>query len=112
MNDLNELTECLDKMLSKQKEKKARTFVARYKGKNLITSSGKSSWKAVNHAKAAILLHFSNLETAYAYGYELDENGRPPRHYDLYKFTYAEKDQRREEFRKKLWELIEIVELE
>lgn len=112
MNDLNELTECLDKMLSKQKEKKARTFVARYKGENLITSSGKSSWKAVNHAKAAILLHFSNLETAYAYGYELDENGRPPRHYDLYKFTYAEKDQRREEFRKKLWELIEIVELE
>lgn len=112
MNDLNELTECLDKMLSKQKEKKARTFVARYKGKNLITSSGKSSWKAVNHAKAAILLHFSNLERAYAYGYELDENGRPPRHYDLYKFTYAEKDQRREEFRKKLWELIEIVELE
>jgi hypothetical protein len=112
MNDLNEITECLDKMLSKQEEKKARTFVARYKGKNLITSSGKSSWKAVNHAKAAILLHFSNLETAYAYGYELDENGRPPRHYDLYKFTYAEKDQRREEFRKKLWELIEIVELE
>lgn len=111
MNDLNNLDNKLFEMISKQKEKKARTFVARYKGKNLVTSSGKSSWKAVNHAKAAILLHFSNLETAYAYGYELDENGRPPRHYDLYKFTYAEKEQRREEFRKKLWELIEIVEL-
>lgn len=112
MNDLNDLNKSLDEMISKQKEKKARTFVARYKGKNLVTSSGKSSWKAVNHAKAAILLHFYELERAYVYGYELDENGRPPRDYDLYKFTYAEKDQRQEEFRKKLWELIEIVELE
>ena len=112
MNNLNELTECLDKMLSKQKEKKARTFVARYKGENLITSSGKSSWKAVNHAKAAIILHFSKLEDSYAYGYELDENGRAPRNFLFWdKFTYAEKDKRREEFRQKLWELIEIVEL-
>ena len=111
MNDLNEITECLDKMLSKQKEKKARTFVARYKGKNLITSSGKSSWKAVNHAKAAILLHFSSIEDSYVYKYEYDANKRYQVR-DWNKFSYEERDKRREEFRKKLWELIEIVELE
>ncbi len=111
MNDLNELTNCLDKMISKQKEKKARTFVARYKGKNIVTSSGKSSWKAVNHAKAAILLHFSSIEDSYVYDYEYDEKGHKPLYYVWNKFSYEERDKRREEFRKKLWELIEIVEL-
>ena len=112
MIDLNKLSENLESMLSKQKEKKARTFVARYNGKNIVTSSGKSSWKAVNHAKAAIILHFSKLEDSYAYEYELDENGRAPRNFLFWdKFTHAEKDKRREEFRQKLWQLIEIVEL-
>ncbi len=111
MNDLNELTEFLDKMLSKQKEKKNRTFVARYNGKNIVTSSGKSSWKAVNHAKAAILLHFSSLEDSYVYEYEYGSG----HHYHLKtwdKFSYQERQKRQDEFRKKLWELIEIVELE
>jgi hypothetical protein len=111
MNNLNELTECLDKMISKQKEKKARTFVARYKGKNLITKSGKSSWKAVNHAKAAILLHFSYLESAYVYNHEYDTS-KSYQLRDWNKFSSEEREKRQEEFRKKLWELIEIVELE
>lgn len=102
MKDLNELTEYLDNMLSNQKEKKNRTFVARYNGKNIVTSSGKSSWKAVNHAKAAILLHFSSLEDDYVYEHD--------RTWD--KFSYQERQKRQDEFRKKLWELIEIVELE
>lgn len=110
MNDLNDLNKKLEEMISKQKEKKARTFVARYKGKNLITSSGKSSWKAINHAKAAILLHFSSIEDSYVYEYEYDEKGSYQVR-DWNKFTYDEREQRKEEFRKKLWELIEIVEL-
>jgi len=110
MNDLNDLNKKLEEMISKQKEKKARTFVARYKGKKLITSSGKSSWKAINHAKAAILLHFSSIEDSYVYEYEYDEK-RSYQVRDWNKFTYDEREQRKEEFRKKLWELIEIVEL-
>ena len=108
MQDLNELTEHLDKMFSKQKEKKVKTFVARYKGQNIVTKSGKSSWKAVNHAKAAIVLHFSSLEDSYLYGHEL---GTPFRYRNLNNFTYQERSERQEEFRKKLWELIEFVEL-
>lgn len=111
MNNLDELTDCLEEMFSKQKEKKARTFVARYKGKNLVTNSGKSSWKAVNHAKAAILLHFSSIEDSYVYDYEYDTNKRYQLR-DWNKFSREEKEKRQEEFRKKLWELIEIVELE
>lgn len=111
MNDLNELNECLDKMFSKQKEKKVRTFIARYKGKNLVTSSGKSSWKAVNHAKAAILLHFSSIEDSYVYDYEYNANKRCQVR-DWNKFPREEREKRKEEFRKKLWELIEIIELE
>ncbi len=107
MNDLNQLEEHLDKMFSNQKEKKNRTFVARYKGKNIRTKSGKSSWKAVNHAKAAIVLHFSDLEHQYVYDYE---GKKPYGYWD--KFDYQERDKRRDEFRKKLWEFIEIVELE
>ena len=110
MNDLNQLTDCLDKMISKQKEKKARTFVARYKGKNIVTSSGKSSWKAINHAKSAILLHFSSIKDSYVYDYEYDESRRYQVR-DWNKFSYEERKKREEEFRQKLWELIEIVEL-
>ena len=106
MNDLNDLNKCLDKMISEQKEKRVRTFVARYKGKNLVTSSGKSSWKAVNHAKAAILLHFYDLEHAYVY-----DTGKSHQLRDWNKFSIEEREKRQEEFRKKLWELIEIVEL-
>jgi hypothetical protein len=107
MNDINQLEEHLDKMFSPQKEKRVRTFVARYRGKNIRTRSGKSSWKAVNHAKAAIVLHFSDLEDQYVYDYE---GKKPYGYWD--KFDYQERDKRREQFRKKLWELIEIKELE
>lgn len=106
MNNLEQLEQHLDQMFSKQKEKKNRTFVARYKGENIRTSSGKSSWKAVNHVKAALLLHFSHLEDQYAHGctnrMSLDWN----------KFSHQEKDERRKQFREKLWQMIEIVELE
>ena len=111
MKNLNELTEHLDKTLSKQKEKKARTFVAKYKGKNIVTRSGKSSWKAVNHAKAAIILHFSTLEDSYVhdYAYGALQSYRLVR--DWNKFSPEEREKRREEFRQELWKLIEIVEL-
>ena len=100
MNDLKELETILDTMISKQKEKKARTFVAKYKGKNLVVRSGKSSWKATNHAKAAIIQHFCQAEQHYVYpeGYW---RTLPP----------EERKKRKQEFRAKLFELIEIVEL-
>ena len=109
MENLNELENALDKMMSDQTEKRVRTFVARFRGKNIVTSSGKSSWKAVNHAKAAIRLHFSRLEDAYKYGYELGTN-----YYkiDYTKFTPSERNRREKDFVKKLWELIEFKELE
>jgi len=100
MKDLNELTEILDTMISKQKEKRARTFVAKYKGKNLIVRSGKSSWKAINHAKSAIIRHFSREENDYVYC-EGWEDG----------YTREKRIEREKKFRAKLFELIEIVEL-
>ena len=42
MNDLNNLNKKLDEMISKQKEKKARTFVARYKASGDGSSSNAS----------------------------------------------------------------------
>jgi hypothetical protein len=110
MENLNELENALDKMMSDQTEKRVRTFVARFKGKNIVTSSGKSSWKAVNHAKAAIRLHFSELENAYKYGYELGTNFWNRVYTN--KFTIEEREQREKDFMKKLWELIEFKELE
>jgi hypothetical protein len=104
---LEQLQQRLDQMLSDQKEKKNRTFVAKYKGKNIRTRSGKSSWKAVNHAKAALLLHFSHLEHQYVY---YDYRNRVDRVWN--KFSSYETDERRKQFREKLWEMIEIVELE
>jgi hypothetical protein len=103
---LEQLEQRLDQMLSKQKEKKNRTFVAKYKGENIRTGSGKSSWKAVNHAKAALLLHFSHLEHQYVYDYinRVDCVWN--------KFSSYEINERRKQFREKLWEMIKIVELE
>ena len=92
---LDDLPQILDNMLSKQKEKKARTFVARYKGKNLVMRSGKSSWKAINHAKAAIRNHFSTEEHRFVY------SGR----------DYENFNERRKQFGEALFKLIEIVEL-
>ena len=106
--NLDDLPKILDDMLSKQKEKRAKTFVARYKGKNLITRSGKSSWKAVNHAKAAITLHFKRLESAYVYDYNIGERW-PQINYD--KFSLKERNERQKQFRENLFKLIEIVEL-
>jgi len=99
---LDDLPQVLDNMLSKQKEKRAKTFVARYKGKNLIMRSGKSSWKAVSHAKSAINRHFHGLECQYKWGHDLKYGD-----VDYYKKISA----REKEFRAKLFELIEIVEL-
>lgn len=111
MNDLKELETILDTMVSKQKEKKAKTFVVRYKGKNLIMSSGKSSWKQINHAKSAVLCHFNHLETKYIFEKTetyTDSYGTVRQNYN-YDRTNIKK--RQEEFRTKLFELIEIVEL-
>ena len=99
---LDDLPQILEDMLSKQKEKRAKTFVARYKNKNLIMRSGKSSWKAVGHAKSAIIRHFHGLECQYKWDHDL-KYGDP----DYYKTV----ETREKEFRAKLFELIEIVEL-
>lgn len=101
MKNLNELSDVLDTMILKQKENKARTFVARYKGKNLIVRSGKSSWKAVNHAKSALIQHFSQEENKYMYPNGYWEKG----------VGYETRKKREEEFRARLFELIEIIEL-
>lgn len=106
---LDDLPQVLDNMLSKQKEKRTKTFVARYKNKNLIMRSGKSSWKQVNHAKTAIIQHFSDEEAAFKYGWPQVNPSYRDRTYD--KFTYEERNDREDQFRAKLWELIEIVEL-
>lgn len=92
--ELTDLPQILDNMLSKQKEKRAKTFVARYKGKNLIMRSGKSSWKAVNHAKAAVRNHFSSEEHSF-----------------VYRGDYHNYDERRKQFGEELFKLIDIVEL-
>jgi hypothetical protein len=97
MNDLNHLEHHLDQMFTRKEVKKTRTFVAKYKGETIVTNSGKSSWKAVNHAKAAIILHFERLEHDYVYA-----NGYS---------NYDPTEERRKEFREKLWQLISIEEL-
>lgn len=97
---LTDIPKILDEMVSKQKEKRAKTFVARYKGKNLIMRSGKSSWKQVNHAKSAVIRHFYLEEKNFAYdGWVMGES------------SWKETLQRKEEFRAELFKLIEIVEL-
>lgn len=97
----------LEKLYSAQKEKPEKTFVARYKGKNLKMRSGKSSWKQIGHAKAAVLFHFQRLESIYKY--------HPYGEYDSFGkrmgFVCDGMKEREQEFRDKLWELIEIVEL-
>ena len=111
MKTLDELPEILDKMISRQKEKKARTYVARYKGKNLIMNSGKSSWKELHHAKSAVLCHFNSAETRYKYE-EAEKyrsaDGTERQNYNYNKDNIAKREK---EFRAKLFELIEIVEL-
>jgi len=101
MDNLNDLEQILDTMISKQKEKKTKTFVARYKGKNLIMRSGKSSWKQTNYAKSSIIQHFCGPERRYVYPVDWNKLGE----------TAEDRKKRKEEFRKKLFELIEIVEL-
>lgn len=106
---LDELPTLLDSMISSQKEKKLKTYVAKYKGKNLVMTSGKSSWKAMNHAKAAVLNHFSYEEQRYKYPPTekyIGADGRERQNYD-----YSQAEKREKEFRAKLWELVEIVEL-
>lgn len=95
MKTLDDLPQILDQMISSQKEKRSKTYVAKYKGQNLIVRSGKSSWKKVNHAKAAVRLHFSNEEHGFVYSGQ----------------DYGNYNARRKQFGEKLWELIEIVEL-
>jgi len=97
MKTLDELPAILDSMISSQKEKKSKTYVAKYKGKNLIMRSGKSSWKAVGHAKSAVLNHFGCAEHSYRWANDSDD--------------WKERDERTKQFRAKLWELVEIVEL-
>lgn len=106
---LDDLPKILDEMVSKQKEKRAKTFVARYNGKNLIMRSGKSSWKQVNHAKSAVINHFQHEETAYKYGWPQINPPFRERGYD--KFTYEERNNREDQFRAELFKLIDIVEL-
>lgn len=102
------ITDELERMNSLQKERPVKTYVAKYNGKNLKTKSGKSCWKAINHAKAAILLHFSELEHAYILGYKL---GAHYSEIDWKKYSYLEQEEKRKEFRKHLWEIVQIVEL-
>ena len=107
LKNLDELPEILDQMISQQKEKKTKTYVARYKGKNLILRSGRSSWRAIHHAKSALLCHFEHQESLYKYfpHGKYAENGK------INPFTTEGSEEREKEFRAKLFELIEIVEL-
>ena len=101
MKTLDELPQILDQMISSQKEKKSKTYVAKYKGQNLRMRSGKSSWKQTNHVKAALLNHFEQDERAFKYqGYDYATKG-----------AYKIVEEKQKEFRAKLWELVEIVEL-
>lgn len=95
---MKEIEEKLEKMILDKAVKKNKTIVARYKGQNLIVASGKSSWKQIGHAKLAILHHFSYLERDYVYGVKFEKPCEGRR-------------EREKEFRDKLWELIEFVEI-
>lgn len=93
--------------ISEGKPKPRKSLIATYKGKPLKLRSGKSVWGQINHAKNAILCHFERLEYLYKYY----PNGRLGINGEQNAFTTAGAEQRKEEFRRKLWELIEIVEL-
>jgi hypothetical protein len=97
----------LDDMFSAQKEQKAKTYVAQYRGKNLIMRSKKSSWKKINHAKSAVINHFSGKESEYMYY----PDGKWDKYGNLNPAEYNGTSIRKYEFRKRLFELIEIVEL-
>mgnify|MGYP003555144687 CR=1 FL=1 len=97
---LDDLPNHLDKMISNQKEKARKTFVAKYKGENIVCRSGKSSWPSIGAAKNAIINHFESLERLYSrYGYK----------YGLGEWNEVVKKEK--DFRAKLWELIEFVQL-
>jgi hypothetical protein len=107
MKSLDELPAILDIMVSKQKETKQKTYVVKYKGKNLIMRSGKSSWRKINHAKAAVINHFNVLICDYKYF----PNGKYNDEGKINPINCEGAKERGEEFHKKLFELIEIVEL-
>jgi hypothetical protein len=109
MKTLDELPILLDEMISSQKEERSKTFVAKYKGENLIMRSGKSSWKAVGDVKLAVLNHFYYEEMNYKYHPTEKYIGVDGREHQSYDYSQAEK--REKDFRAKLWELVEIVEL-
>jgi hypothetical protein len=111
IQNTEELADVLDQMISNQKEKKAKTYVAQYKGKNLIMRSGKSSWKQIGHAKSAILCHFNSLESNYVFEQidpYIDSQGVMRNNYN---YNKENQERREKEFREKLFSLIEIVEL-
>lgn len=111
MKTLDDLSAVLDGMISSQKEKRQKTYVARYKGQNIVTKSGKSSWKQPGHAKNAIIRHFHQEEYDYRRSPYKGERIVYGEVYDR-KFSWEISRERSKQFRAKLWELIEIVELE
>ncbi len=108
MNDPKILIEkYIDEMLSAQRGERVKTYVAQYKGNNLILQSGKCSWRKIGHAKSAIRNHFAGEESNYVYypDGKYDASGK------LNQINTNGAHGRYQEFRKKLFELIEIVEL-
>lgn len=77
-------------------------FVLLYSGEQLKLNSGKSSWKRKNHATSALLYELSGEISDYIY------NG-----YDNVEYTKrsAHLKQREEEFKKKLFEMVEVREI-
>jgi hypothetical protein len=110
MKSLDELPALLEQLTSQQKEKKSRTFVVRYKDKNIVMKSGKSYWKALNHAKAAVLNHFSHQMRLYSY--PPTEKYTDPYGVVRQNFDYSKAKERKEEFKQKLYSLVEFIELE
>lgn len=101
MESLDELPAILDSLTMAQKKERPKTYVAKYKGQILRMHSGKSSWKAIAHAKTAILNSFSGAEHDYRWENDSSDNGT----------SYEEREERTKQFRAELFKLIEIVEL-
>lgn len=115
MNDtidfLQFVTPELERMVIAQTpNRKKRVPVAAYfNGKPIRTGSGKSVWSGIGPAKNALILHFSSYE----YAYQTNNPQFSPfgKDYSIPRLPWDEQKKRRDEFRKRLWDVIEFREI-
>ena len=98
MDKYKTIREELEKMQAKNSKSPCRI---KYRGEFLTTSTGKTVWSDARGAKLALRLHFSYVARAYAC----------ETFYPNSQYTYAEIDQREEDFFKTLYSEVEFVNI-